>query len=272
MISKLKLSLLYVILTIFCIITLLPLFWTFIISIKSPKDLAAAPVALAFRPSLENYQRALIGVRFAKFFQNSFVIAITSAAIAIILTVPAGYVSARFGVGGQFLKQWILSMWFLPPVVTAIPIFILMQFLKILDTYLALLIPYLLMNIPFSFLLLTSFIQEVPKELEEAALVDGCSRLQAFWKIIFPLTLPGFLITFAFCFMFAWNEYFFALILTGTKRMTLPVHITSYLSIHSIAWGEVAAVGMIMTVPMLILLIVIQKYLVKGLTMGALQS
>jgi multiple sugar transport system permease protein len=140
-----------------------------------------------------------------------------------------------------------------------------------LDTHVGLIIPYLLIDMPLAFLLSASFIASVPKELDEAALVDGCTRFTAFWKVILPLSLPGLLVTFAFCFMFAWNEYLFALLISGTRVITLPVHITSYLSIHSIGWGEVAALGMIITMPMLILLIAIQKYLVKGLTLGALQ-
>jgi len=252
------------------LIVLLPILWTIVISIKPPKELFANPFSLAFTPTLDNYRTAIFGSPFAKFFFNSFIVATLTAFLSLLITTPGAYASARFGIGGQFLKQWVLSIWFLPPIVAAIPIYLIERNIGLTDSYLGLIIPYFLIDVPFAFLLLTSFIREVPEELDEAALVDGCSRFRAFWKIVLPLALPGFLVTFAFCFMFAWNEYFFALIISGTKTMTLPIHITSYLSIHSIGWGEVAAVGVIISVPMIVLLIAIQKYLVKGLTLGAL--
>lgn len=264
-------SVYYSALALLCLLTLLPLLWTFIISIKPPAELFSKPFSLIFKPSFNNYHKALYGTQFRAFFVNSFIVAISSAFLSMLITVPGAYVSARFGTGGQLFKQWVLSVWFLPPIVAAVPIYLAERKIGILDTHIALIIPYLLIDMPLAFLLSTSFISGVPKELDEAALVDGCTQFQAFWKVIFPLSLPGLLVTFAFCFMFAWNEYFFALLISGTRVMTLPVHITSYLSIHSIGWGEVAAVGVIITVPMLILLIVIQKYLIKGLTLGALQ-
>lgn len=268
--GSVKSMLLGMVTILICLVVLLPILWTITISIKPPKELFSEPFSLTFIPTLDNYRSAIYGSPFTKFFINSFVVATLTAFLSLLIATPGAYASARFGTGGQFLKQWVLSIWFLPPIVAAIPIYLIERNIGLTDSYLGLIIPYFLIDVPFAFLLVTSFIREVPEELDEAALVDGCSRFWAFWKVVLPLALPGFLVTFAFCFMFAWNEYFFALILTGTKTTTLPIHITSYLSIHSIGWGEVAAVGVIISVPMIILLIAIQKYLVKGLTLGAL--
>lgn len=261
---------LYTAILALCFVVLLPIVWTIIVSVKPPAELFSRPFSIAFTPTLQNYRTVLYGSPFKSFFLNSLIVSTLTAFLSLLIATPGAYASVRFGVGGQFFKQWVLSIWFLPPIVAAIPIYLIEIKLKLLDTYIGLVIPYLLLNIPFAFLLVSSFIAGVPEEIEEAALVDGCSRFTAFYRIVFPLSLPGFLVTFAFCFMFAWNEYLFALLITATKVKTLPVHITSYMSIHSIWWGEVAAAGMIMIAPMLIILVVIQKYLVKGLTLGAL--
>ena len=260
----------YTLLVSLAFLTLLPVIWTLIVSLKPPVDLFSHPFTLFFKPTLQNYRTALYETPFPRFLLNSFITSILTASLALLIATPAAYASARFQTGGQFLKQWVLSIWFLPPIVASIPIYLAERQLGLLDSYLGLVIPYMLIDLPFAFLLTTSFIKGVPKELDEAALVDGCSRFTAFLRVVLPLSLPGFLVTFAFCFMFAWNEYFFALLICGTRIKTLPVHITSFLSIHSIGWGEVAATGIIMSIPMLILLIMIQKYLVKGLTLGAL--
>lgn len=273
--NKLKifnaLCLRFLILGSFCFFTLLPLFWTVVVSLKPPAELFSEPFKVYFKPSFKNYNKILYTNPIIPFFINSLITATSAAFLSVIVATPAAYAVVRFKIGGQFIKQWVLSIWFLPPIVASIPIYLAERKLRLLDTYLGLIVPYLLIDVPFAFLLLCSFIEGVPKELEEAAFVDGCSRLKTFLKVVFPLSLPGFLVTFCFCFMFAWNEYFFALLLTGTRTTTLPVHITSYLSIHSIGWGEVAACSIIISVPMLILLLVIQKHLVKGLTLGALQ-
>ena len=261
---------LYSLILALCFVVLLPLVWAIIVSIKPSAELFSKPFSIAFIPTLQNYQSALHGSQFKHFFLNSFIVATITAFLSLLITTPGAYASVRFKTGGQFFKQWVLSIWFLPPIVAGIPIYLVEIKLSLLDSYTGLVIPYLLLDVPFAFLLICSFISGVPEEIENAAMVDGCSRFTMFWKILFPLSLPGFLVTFAFCFMFAWNEYFFALLITGTKAKTLPVHVTSYMSIHSIWWGEVAAVGIIMSIPMLIILVAIQKYLVKGLTLGAI--
>jgi multiple sugar transport system permease protein len=263
-----KVVLINLIIGFFCFLAILPLAWTVITSIRPPAELFSEPFSFRFTPTLINYQSALRGTPFLRFFMNSAIVAISASLASLLITMPAAYSCARFGTGGQRFKQWVLSVWFLPPIVIAIPFYLAARSAGLIDTPMALIILYLTIGIPLAFLLLTSFISDVPQEIEESALVDGCSRFGAFLKITLPLCLAGVLVTLAFCFIFSWNEYFYALLLTDVRAKTLPVHITSYLSIHSIGWGEAAAAGMIITVPTLVLLVVIQRHLVRGLTFG----
>jgi multiple sugar transport system permease protein len=158
-----------------------------------------------------------------------------------------------------------------PPVAAAIPIFIIMRTLHLLDTYLALILAYCTFNIPFSVWLLRGFFQEIPREIEESAMVDGCSPFAAFWKISIPLIAPGIAATGIFTFIFSWNEFLFALILTGSRAQTVPVALTGFIRETGIMWSHMAAAGVLAMVPMVVFTALVQKNLVKGLTMGAIK-
>jgi len=159
-----------------------------------------------------------------------------------------------------------------PPIVSIIPIFLLFRYLQLLNTYTGLIIIYTGFSLPFVTWMMRAFIQEVPVELDEAALVDGCSRMTVFVRIVLPLTAPGLAATAIFAIILAWNEFLFALILTTTSAITtLPVGIAGLVSQYELLWGEMSAAGTVAIIPILIFAMSVQRYLVRGMTMGAVK-
>ncbi|RLE56709.1 MAG: carbohydrate ABC transporter permease [Thermoprotei archaeon] len=195
----------------------------------------------------------------------TLIIAGCTSIISAFLGFFSGYGFARYRVDGPHLLFWILSIRFLPPVVAVIPYYLLFRALGILDTYPAVIIPHLCIGIPFAVWLMRSFIMSIPVELEEAALVDGCSRFTVLFKIVFPLALPGFLITVLFTFIWSWNEFMYALILTDVNVRVMTVTIAGMREAHGLMWGAVSAAATIATLPTIALAILLQKYLVSGL-------
>jgi len=165
----------------------------------------------------------------------------------------------------------MLSLRMLPPLAVIRPFFLMGRFLHLLDKHIFLIIVYLSFNIPFTIWMMRGFIEDIPKELEESAWVDGCSRFQSLIKIVFPLTLPGLVATAIFCVIQSWNEFALAFFLTSFNSRTVPTTVTFFLTVMGIIWGEMAAVGVVATIPILIFAILVQKYLIRGLTFGALK-
>ena len=166
---------------------------------------------------------------------------------------------------------WVLSLRMLPPMATVIPFFVMAQMLRILDTHLVLIICYMLFNIPFTIWMMRGFFEEIPLAIEEAALVDGCSRFQVFMKILLPLAVPGLIATAIFCIIQSWNEFAFALFLTSSDANTLPTTVTLFLSITGVVWGEMSSVGVITIIPVLVFAMIVQKYMIRGLTFGGVK-
>jgi multiple sugar transport system permease protein len=184
----------------------------------------------------------------------------------------AAYSLARFRIGGKHLAFWILSIRMMPPIASILPLFLFYRFLRILDTYQALVITYSILNIPFAVWMLKGFFEELPAELEEAALVDGAGRLGAFYRIALPLIAPGLVATALFCFMFSWNDFFFALIITRSRVTPLTVVIAGMIGGHEILWAEIAAVATMASFPVIAIAVILQRYLVRGLTLGAIKG
>jgi len=184
----------------------------------------------------------------------------------------AAYSLARFKFkGSDNIAFWMLSIRMMPPVVAVIPLYIIMRNLRLLDTPWCLVIAYLTINLPFVVWMMKGFFEEIPREIEESALVDGCSTFDVFRRIALPLAAPGLAATGIFTFIFSWNEFLIALILTGTKSVTLPVGIIGYMKETGINWGYMTAGGILALIPVIIFAALAQKNLVKGLTMGALK-
>ncbi len=244
----------------------------FLTSIKTELDALSFPPKWIFKPTLENYTEIFEFSPFTKYLLNSFIVASLNTGVVLVLGSFAAYSLARFKFkGADDIAFWILSVRMMPPVAAIIPIYIIMRNLRLLDTPWSLVITYLTFNLPFAVWMMRSFFREIPREIEESALVDGCSIFRSFRSIALPLAAPGLAATGILTFIFSWNEFLFALILTGSKAVTLPVGITGYMKETGINWGYMTAGGALALIPVILFTILAQKHLVKGLTMGALK-
>ncbi|GAI93764.1 unnamed protein product, partial [marine sediment metagenome] len=225
-----------------------------------------------FIPTLANYQKAITDIKFLFPLANSLIVAITSVGLTMILSIPAGYALSR----GKFRRKndlafVILNSRMAPLIGVLIPFYLLFQKLHLLDTKLVLIWMYTAMNTSLAVWMMRGFFQDLPRELEESALIDGCSRFNAFLKIALPLCLPGIVATALLCFIFSWNEFLFALTLTSFHARTAPVAITCFIRYEQIEWGPLSASAIIVLIPGVIITLFLQRYLIRGLTFGALK-
>lgn len=261
-------------LTIFVVLLIMlsPFIWNVMTSFKDKGEYFTYPPVFIPRSfDLEHYVQGgrLGGI---KGIRDSLIIAASTTLIAIALGSLAAYSLARFRIGGDNLAFWILSVRMMPPIASVLPLFLFFRFLRWLDTYQALILTHSLVNLPFAVWMLKGFFEELPQELEEAALVDGCGRLGAFARVALPLVAPGLVATALFCFMFSWNEFLFALILGRSRVTPITVNIAGMIGGHEILWAEISAVSIMASVPIIIMAIVLQRYLVRGLTLGAVKG
>ncbi len=249
-----------------------PIFMIIVTSLKSRVDALASPPVWIFRPVFFNYFDIFQENNFGRYFRNSLVVATFGTAFALILGVPAAYSLARRPFKREAdLSFWILSQRMMPAIAVIIPMFILLRTVRLLDTYLGLIVVYVTFNLPFVIWTMRGFFQDLPIEMEESAMVDGCSRYGAFWKIALPLVAPGLASAAIFTFLFTWNEFLFALILTGRNTATMPVAVQLFMRETGIDWGRMTAAAVVMMVPTLLFTLVAQRYLVRGLTFGAVK-
>ena len=205
--------------------------------------------------------------------RNSLIISSASTVLAVTMGLLAAYAFSRYEIPGKGdLLFFILSTRMLPAVVVTIPIFLMYRAVGLYDTHIGMILLYTAFNLSFSVWLLKGFIDEIPKEYEEAALVDGYSRLQAFRKIVLPQAVTGIAATAVFCLIFAWNEYAFALMLTGDKARTAPPSIPSMLGVGGIEWGSIAAGSLLFLIPVVIVTFALRRYLLRGVTFGAIRQ
>jgi multiple sugar transport system permease protein len=267
--------LLFVILSV----SFFPIFWMIFTSLK-PEVLAfSIPPVLVFTPTLSNYISLFnpywmtIRVDFMRYLVNSIVVSISSTALSSILSLFAAYSFTRFRfVGSKFLIFLILFMRMIPPITIAIPLYVMMYTLKLLDTHIALILTYTALNIPLTVWMMRSFIMDVPKEVEESALVDGCGVFQVLLRVTIPLALPGIITASIYAFILSWNEFLLALLLTLREATTLPLIAQLFRTAEGVQWGPMAAAGTLAILPPIVFAFLIQKYLVRGLTMGAVKG
>jgi multiple sugar transport system permease protein len=254
--------------------TLFPLYWLFTLSIKNKlEQLAFPPVWFPTSITFASYSAVLFDRHLTQYFVNGMIVSTTSALISVALGSAAAYgLNAGFR-GANYVALGILAIRMVPPIVLAIPLFLIMRTYGLLDTYQGLIVVYIAFSLPYSTWLMRSFFLEVPSELEDAARIDGCSRLGALIRIILPLVAPGVAATSVFSFLLGWNEFLFALILTRTPAsQTVPVVAATFISDQYVEWGNMAATGVIAVIPVVILMTVAQKHFVQGLTLGAVKG
>ncbi|MGK0467637.1 MAG: multiple sugar transport system permease protein [Clostridium sp.] len=273
--NKLNKIVRYSLMLIFFIFMTFPILWILLTSIKPVKEILTLPITyLPKHPTLENYRNILKTTNFPVYFRNSMIVSSTSAIVTSTITLFAGYSLARFKFAGKKLTLLIfLATQMVPVVAIIIPIFLLFSKLKLINNLLGLVIIYTVLNIPFCTLMIKGFFEKIPYSLEEAAMIDGCSRVEALIRIIFPVMKPGIIATFVFAFIGAWNELFFNTIFISREVLkTLPTGINSFIGKYDINWGMMTAGSVIALIPIFIMFGIIQKYLVAGMTAGSVKG
>ncbi|MBA7688967.1 Diacetylchitobiose uptake system permease protein DasC [subsurface metagenome] len=266
-----KSVLLYVAVGVILLFFVFPIFWACLAAFKSRLDLFSQIPTLIFKPTLSNFRDVFYQQPFLKYLKNSLIIAGCTTAVTVSMSAYAGYLINRFRIGGPHISFWILTLRMMPPVVIIIPYFLIFRVMRLLDTYLALVLMYSVMNFPLAMWLMMGFFQEVPRELEEASWIDGCSLWKGFISVVLPLVLPGIVVASLFTFIFSWNEFLFAVVLSRDHARTAPVGITLYIQIREILWGQLMASGILAIAPVVVIAMFIRKYLIRGLMLGALK-
>jgi multiple sugar transport system permease protein len=244
--------------------------WMLMIALKNQVDNTAIPPVWIFRPTLQNFVNVLTGKSFVRFMLNSLVVGVGSTALGLALGLPAAYSIARHKQRG--LAMAILFARMAPFMSYLVPWFIMFRKLELIDSYAGLIASHLVISLPLVVWLMIGFFEDVPKEIEEAAELDGCSRPGTFLYVALPVSRNGIVATAVLSFIFSWNNFIFALILAGPRTRTVPVAVFSFLSYEQIDWGGLAAAATIITLPVLVFIFLIHKQIVRGLTFGAVKG
>lgn len=272
-ISKSALAVLYTIAIAAVIVFVFPILWMILTSFKTQNDAFTTVPKWIFTVTLDNYKAVLTDGKFVKFLWNSLFVAGVSTILALILGCGIAYPYARYHLkGAKNVLTWILTLRIVPPVVSILPIYLVFSQIGLLDSYTSMILMYTFMNLPLAVWLLYGFFKDIPGEIEESALVDGNNRFTAFFRVIFPIIGPGLVSTALLSFIFAWNEFLFANILSGPSVQTAPVGLNEYATPVSILWGQIAAAGTIIITPVAIITLILQRKMVRGLTMGAVKG
>ena len=251
--------------------TVVPLVWMVTSSFKPADELTANPPSFSFKPTLDHYNALFSGGNnIGPYIRNSLLAAGMSTIIAVALGCLAGYGLARSHFRGKdHVAFWIISQRMAPIAAVVLPLFVIFRFTGLLGSVWGLIVAYLTFNLPFAIWIMNAFFAELHPSLEEAALVDGASRWQAFRKIALPLVLPGIATTAILCLVFSWNDYAFAVTFSGPSSQTLPIAASQLVTQTSIDWGQLTAIGTIVVAPMILVGLIVRKWLVTGLTLGA---
>jgi multiple sugar transport system permease protein len=251
-----------------------PLVLMYTAAFKTDADLYKLPPVLIFTPTLENYQKLLDTTPFLQYLWNTLYVSISTTVLALVFGSLSAYSFTRFRFpGSDALPLFYLVMRMLPRFVLVIPYYLLMRQLGLLNTSSALIFAYTSFSLPFVIWLMIGFFKEIPIELEEAGMVDGASRVQVFLRIVVPLVAPGLAATAIFAFLLGWNELLFSLVLAGRDTRTLPALATAVaVSDRGIEWGPLNAMGSLVLLPVIVMALLVQRHIVKGMTMGAVKG
>ena len=264
------------------VIFLFPIYWMIATSFKSSQDILTRPPTWVFTPTLDNYIYAFEKADFGRYIGNTLYIAGVSTLLVIAFGALASYSFARYNPGDGHIMFFILTTRMMPGIAVIIPFFVIFReignsdigkalFIG-LDRPFSLVIVYTVLNLPFAIWLMHSFFQDIPVELENSARLDGYTRFQVFRKVVLPLAAPGIAVTAIFSLMFAWNEFLFAFILTRDVARTITVGVSGFISQQGILWGPLSAAAVVCVVPMLLFALALQRYMVRGLTFGAVRG
>jgi multiple sugar transport system permease protein len=263
----------FVLLGAFVLFVLAPLYWMFVTSIKPSDDyLAVPPVWFPSQPTSVHYTAALFAYRGLQGLVNSLVISLAATVLSALFGTMMAYSLARFGTGGKHLSFWVLSQRFLPPIAVVLPIFLIYRSIGLHDSRLGMIIAYTVFTLPVTVWMMFAYFRGLPRSMEDAALVDGCTRWQAFWSVAVPLAAPGIVAAAVFAFIACWTEFFFALVLTSRNAFTLPTVFRAFLGFQGAQYGEASALAIVSLVPSILLGVLAQRHLVRGLTLGAVRG
>lgn len=247
-----------------------PFFWMLLASFKTQAQIMSTDQLFVFTPTTKNYTSVFKEYDFLIYIWNSLVVGLGSTLLALLLGLPAAYAIARHHL--HKLGLVILVARIIPGITFLIPWFILFSQMKLVDTYTALILSHMLVGLPFIIWIMIAFFEAMPKEIEEAGLIDGCNHHQVFLRVILPISGPGIITSSLLSFIFSWNNFMFSIILAGDKTKTLPVAVFNFMSYSEINWGALMAAACIITLPVLIIALLAQRYVVSGLAAGAVKG
>jgi multiple sugar transport system permease protein len=260
----------YIGLILVLVVMLFPFIWMMLASFKRQVDIMSVQRLFVFDPILDNYKSVFSQYKFAKPMMNSLIVAAASTLLAIVLGLPAAYSISRYR--QHLLGLIILMVRFIPGITFLIPWFIIFSNLGLTDTHLALSLSHLLINLPFIIWLMIPYFDSLPRELEEAAIVDGSSLLGVFMRIVLPLSVPGIITASLMSFIFSWNNLVFSMALSGGRTQTLPLAMFNFITYASVDWGALMAAAVVITIPILVISLVTQRFIMAGLTAGAVKG
>ncbi|WP_413306643.1 carbohydrate ABC transporter permease [Bacillus sp. 1P10SD] len=252
----------------------IPLINTIFTSLKTEGDISAQPPKFWFTPTFEHFQNVLYaaGYDFPQFFLNSIFLAVSTSLLVILICLPSAYAIVRLGFGRKHLMPFATGLRLFPPIIFAIPYYMMFQYLGLLDTVTGLVLINIFLNLPLGLLLMIGFLREVPREIEESAVIDGCNVFQILLKIIIPLMGPGIASVGILTFIFSWNDYLFAVIIALKNATPVTLGSTMFITSWGIKWGDISAATLLSILPPLLFTFFAQRYLVKGLSAGSLKG
>jgi N-acetylglucosamine transport system permease protein len=273
---RVGLGVIYLILLGYAAVVILPMVWLLYTSLKSNREIFASAWGLPATPHWENFAYAWVRAGIGRYFLNSVFVTVASVALILLVSAMAAYALTRFSFrGNRFIFYAFLAGLMIPTQLALVPLFFLINGMRLLDTYAGLILVYVAFSLPFTVFVLSAFFRTLPQELAEAALIDGCTHGQAFWRVMLPLAKPGLVTAAIFNFLGIWNEYLFALVFISSERLrTLPLGLANLLIVshYESDWGALFAGLVMVMVPTLLVYGLLQGQLTKGITVGALKG
>lgn len=273
--SSIVIGLTYTALIIGMVYAAFPIFWMFFCSIKSNTEIFSLPPKLLPKVfTINAYKAILLNPIKIRYFLNSYFVALSVTFLTLILGILAGYAFSRFlFMGKKILNIFIITTQTIPPITLLIPYFGMLVSFRLYNTYFALIFTYMVFTLPYAVLMMTGYFNTLPKELDEAVLVDGGSHFLALWKVLVPISIPGIIATGVYTFLLSWNEFLFALTLTKTNEMrTVPIGIQQLMGQHAYEWNEMMAMSLLGCLPILLMYLFAQRYFLDGMTAGSVKS